>query len=246
MSQEDEDIEVAAAEEESELWLVSYADLMTLIACFFILMVAFANFDPKTFARKSREVSKSITKQDLDSDLMDDISTLKQEIEADPEFTAKVEAKINDKGLMLTFSSNALFDSGSADLKEDSKIMLESLVEVIKKKNEKFRIIVEGHTDDAPIIAGAKIKSNWNLSSLRASEVIYMFEQKSFNPKQLVSVGYADTRPIAPNKNDKGEKILENMAQNRRVVIKVIEPSSQIERKKMGLGIYFNEVDQEI
>jgi len=96
--------------------------------------------------------------------------------------------------------------------------------------------MVEGHTDPLPI-ATSIFPSNWELSSARAGAVIRVFEEKGFERPNLVSIGLADSRPILENKDTKGEWIPENMAKNRRVVVRVLYPASK--GMPLGLGVYF-------
>jgi chemotaxis protein MotB len=83
---------------------------------------------------------------------------------------------------------------------------------------------VEGHTDDSPISSG-RFPSNWELSSDRANLILRMLEAKGFPRPHLQSQGYADTRPIAPNRDDKGNVIPENRGLNRRITIKILKES---------------------
>ena len=90
-------------------------------------------------------------------------------------------------------------------------------------KAEKFRdyqITIEGHTDDAPI-STAQFPSNWELSTARASAVVHYFLEQGIAAQKLRAAGYADTFPVAPNRDSAGKPIPENQARNRRVVIKL-------------------------
>jgi chemotaxis protein MotB len=86
--------------------------------------------------------------------------------------------------------------------------------------NDAFEIRVEGHTDDVPI-ATAQFPSNWELSAARAIQVVKLFREIGISEKRLEAIGYADTRPIAPNRGPAGEALPENMSLNRRVMVRI-------------------------
>ncbi len=219
--------------DDSSGWLTSYADLMTLIACFFILMMAFANYDPAVFQRKAELMAQFFNGQtDVQNDKM---AVLMDELN---QISNKLEIKHNDQGLNITMNVKSLFRIGSADLNEDSVILIDSVIDKVFEINKDVRIVVEGHTDDIPIIGSRVYPSNWELSGARASTVVRKFETKGFKRSELVAVGFADTRPVKPNKDRKGNSIPENQLQNRRIVLKVLHPSKA--NVPLGLGVLFN------
>jgi chemotaxis protein MotB len=83
-----------------------------------------------------------------------------------------------------------------------------------------YRITVEGHTDDEPI-SSAQFPSNWELSAARAAAVVRFFAEHGIPANRLRAAGYAQTHPLAPNRDDAGNPIPENQAKNRRVVIEL-------------------------
>ncbi|KEO81627.1 flagellar motor protein MotB [Tumebacillus flagellatus] len=116
----------------------------------------------------------------------------------------------NAKGVQITLSDAALFDSGEAVLKPQAQKLLGGLSPFLGVlENE---IAVEGHTDNVPITSG-KFPSNWELSSQRAINVLHFFESTGVGHQRLHSVGYADTVPLVENDSD------EHRSQNRRVNI---------------------------
>lgn len=176
-------------------WLVNYADLMTELVCFFIILYALsAALDPN-----QQKVQKEVK------------STAE-------ETNAPVETKMTKDGLEITLKETegaALFESGKADLTEHAKEVIDKIVPVfLKVPND---IVVEGHTDNDRVIAGkTPFASNWELSSARATNVVkYLIEQKSIPPNRLAAIGYGEYRPIVPNDTIQGK------ARNRRVVFLV-------------------------
>jgi chemotaxis protein MotB len=222
-------------------WLTSYADMMTLIACFFILLTSFANYDPVTFGMKSKMVADHFMGEKKYKEKLDEMSELKEAVQSDQQLSGMSKIEIVNDTLEITFSGSTLFPSGSSELKDAALESLDVMIELIKLNNPEYRIIVEGHTDGSPTRNSARFRSNWDLSGSRAASIVERFEKFSFDPKQLVSIGYGDTKPIFENFDKNGQANLEHMALNRRVVIKVLRPNSQITREKLGLGVYFQD-----
>lgn len=175
-------------------WLINYADLMTEIAAFFIMMYSMAAALSGTMQKAAVEVKE----------------TMKQENIAG-------EAKMTKEGLRITFEEQQkvpFFVSGSAELLPAMKIYIDKIAPVLKKgvdlKNNV--LIVEGHTDNIPI-ATAQFASNWELSTARATTVVkYLIQKHGIAPEKVAAIGYGEHKTIAPNDTDM------NKAKNRRVV----------------------------
>jgi chemotaxis protein MotB len=231
-------------EEGTEGWLVSYADLMTLIACFFILMMAFANYDPPGFNKKAKELSKHFNKGKYKSSEVK-MTQITEEISKHPELKKKLKISVKDDSLLLTFSGSTLFKEGQFLMIDDSVILLDSLIDIIKSINPDFRIFVEGHTGSRKDVKASIFNSSWVLSGARSASIIERFEYFGFDPQKLILIGKGDSSPLAENFNKKGELILENQMVNRRVMIKVLEPLEKVKQMKMGLGVYFKDSVEE-
>lgn len=219
-------------------WLLSYADMMTLIACFFILMMAFANYDPIGFTKKTIEVSKHFNKDKYKSSATK-LKILEEEIAVHPELKNKLKVSIKNDQLYIKISGSTLFDKGKFQLDEEAKIKVDALIDLIKNKDVNYKIITEGHTNNLPPSSKSPLPSNWALSSARAASIIQRFEYFGFDPLHLVPIGMSDTQPILPNENDNGEPIEANQKMNDRVLIKVIQNFNESRKVKMGLGVFF-------
>ncbi|MFC1570699.1 OmpA family protein [Candidatus Omnitrophota bacterium] len=123
--------------------------------------------------------------------------------------------RLTKDGLVIVLSDDILFDSGKADLKKAAYPVLDKVIAIIKKKVPDKNIGVSGHTDNVPITY-SKWKSNWELSSARATNVLYYLEGKGIPPKQLSATGYGEHRPIASNDTAAGR------SKNRRVEIVIL------------------------
>jgi chemotaxis protein MotB len=133
-------------------------------------------------------------------------------------------AELKEKGdriITLIMSSGTFFESGSSSLSASGKAILREVAANLKaEKFRDYQITVEGHTDDAPI-STAQFPSNWELSTARAAAVVHYFLEQGISAQKLRAAGYADTFPIAPNRDVHGKAIPEHQARNRRVVIKL-------------------------
>lgn len=126
-----------------------------------------------------------------------------------------LEAKIEDRGLVIKISNNLInFPPGSAKLNPANQRILSEIGELVFSKFQIHLIRVEGHTDSEPTSAGSMYPTNWELSSARSSAVINFFINKyKLSPKLFVVMGYADTIPLPGSDKNPG--------MNRRVEIVV-------------------------
>ncbi|MBI3323405.1 MAG: OmpA family protein [Candidatus Omnitrophica bacterium] len=136
----------------------------------------------------------------------------------------QVKLEMAERGLVLTFMAEVLFDSGKAEIKEEAQEALSKVANVIQQKVADREIAIEGHTDNEPIkLSGWK--SNWELSTGRATSVLHFLEDDGVNPRRLVASGYGEYRPVAGNDAPEGRQ------KNRRVEI-VIVPKQLTQRER--------------
>jgi len=129
-------------------------------------------------------------------------------------FQNKVALSITQRGLVISLKEAGFFDSGSAKLKQDSILTLRGIAEGLQQYANRFR--VEGHTDSVPI-RSSEFRSNWELSTARATNVIhFLVESAGFSPNVLSAVGYGEFQPLVANDTP------EQRAKNRRVDIVVL------------------------
>ncbi|MGB8955040.1 MAG: OmpA family protein, partial [Tumebacillaceae bacterium] len=151
------------------------------------------------------------------------LDDLKKKIEkdiAENNLAGKVSVLDTDKGVQIILNDAALFESGSATLKEQALHVLGGMAPFLVIVPNK--VTVEGHTDNVPISSG-KFPSNWELSATRAINVVHFFESAGLPHDRLRAAGYADTQPLGPNDTDA------NRAANRRVnliVERLYKPAS--------------------
>jgi len=209
-------------------WLQTYGDLMSLLLCFFILIVSFSNTEMvklrKAFASlhgalgvMPQQAIINLNNQKPMPDLTDYqrmilMKTLQglTKFLQENDIHEEVGLELTSKGIRLRISNPLLFELGRAELKPEILPVLSKLAELTKSWPSQIR--VEGHTDDLPIHT-AKYPSNWWLSSARAMSVLEYFEDEGSSPLKLSAVGYAEFRPLVSNDSE------ESRAKNRRVEI---------------------------
>ncbi len=240
-------------EGESAGWLMTYGDMMTLLLCFFVLLFAMSETQMDSFAQLVNSLKSAIGKQEVpeagtregldmiarDSqlsvvDAVDELGGLiKKEVtdiisEVD-EFIIKnslsgqIQSKEDGRGAVITISDMVLFPPGAAEFNTAGKDLLQQVSEMLKQFD--YHIKVEGHTDSIPIYT-KQFKSNWELSSSRASEIVRFFIENGIPPTQLSAEGFAEFRPVASNTTEEGR------SQNRRV--EIVYERSKIQQKVMA------------
>ena len=214
-------------------WLTTYSDLVTLLLCFFVLLYSFSSVDAEKFQQimasfqggagvlnggTSMDFPIEFTEDDLEAELvklLKDLEDYADTLGLNEEITFKVE----ERGLVVRFMDNVLFDSGKADLKPESIEILHSVAEILNREEFVDRHIkVEGHTDTDPIVRSSKYPTNWELSSARATNVLrQLVEVEKIDGNRISSSGYSFYRPIVPNDTP------DNKARNRRVDIVILK-----------------------
>ncbi len=127
----------------------------------------------------------------------------------------QVRLSMQEKGLVVTFVAEILFDSGKAKLKENSIDVLGKVARVLREEVPGNTVGIEGHTDDQPI-KYSPWKSNWELSAQRALSVLHFLEEQGVGSKRLFASGYGEFSPVASNESEEGKSL------NRRVEIVIV------------------------
>ena len=203
-------------EEEDESWLLTYADAITLLMAFFVMLVSFSKIDLPTF-------------EDVMAGIKDEIGTgmtvstttqMTQELESavfEMQAEKVVDVQKTDRGITIEMAAGAFFIPGTATLRKEALPIIESMaVTFAKEKFKYFSIAIEGHTDDDPINT-PQFPSNWELSAGRSAAVAKYFIEIGLHPYRQTVTGFSDTRPKFPNRDKMGAAIPENQARNRRV-----------------------------
>ncbi len=126
-----------------------------------------------------------------------------------------ISLSMDERGLAIILSDEILFDSGKAEVKGSAYPILDKLSDVVVKKVADKNVGVSGHTDNEPITYSGW-KSNWELSTARATNVLHYMVGKGVLPEKLSATGYGEHRPVASNDT------VEGRSKNRRVEILIL------------------------
>lgn len=211
-------------------WMVSYADFITLLFAFFTTMYAISQVDLvklDRFAGSMKSALKAPEHKEAAPPIIEGIkppnyddtkhyedAKLEKEIRGNFEKSGIIEhASISrdERGVRISLGDTVLFDTGSAELKEEARPLLSAVAEIIRATHNE--IFIEGHTDNIPI-RNSRYSSNWELSTARAMSVLMsLLRDYHFAPERFAAAGYGEHRPIASNASPEGRM------KNRRVDI---------------------------
>ena len=229
--------------ENNERWLITYADLITLLLAFFIMMYVFSKKDAQKYDEVVGHLKTIFTgasstsgqakvgppvpfdlpikiAQGSSEEVQKKLKNELQSLTSNSASQKNISVFVDERGTVVRILDKAFFDEGKADFKEKAKKALDKIVPVLKSTNNNIRI--EGHTDNVPI-STHEFRSNWELSVRRATEVVrYLIERYDFSPEKISAVGYAEHRPIASNDT------AENRALNRRIEIIIMKSTKEL------------------
>ena len=216
------------------VWVISFADLMTLLLAFFILLYSMSKLDAdkylalsgslrKTYGTESKlntgtlvsenfnlDGSNIVSVNDILNKKLDEILKNINIFISQHQLQNIVKAYIDERGVVINISESMLFKAGDDNLTPQSRIILNYLMELFQ--TFPYPILIEGHTDNTPV-ESVRFPSNWELSTLRACNVIKYFISKGISADRLSAEGFGEFRPIANNTTESGK------AMNRRVEI---------------------------
>lgn len=203
-------------------WVTPYGNLMTFLMIFFFLLYAYTYFlHDIDYERLMNRIQAQLANLDFKSSM-----ELKKR-EKETEFAQKLREYMQEKGLTdaaqisitakkirVMFSEQAvLFASGSAELDQQAKNVLNDLADLISTLPQEGKIIIEGHTDNIPIKT-KEYSNNMELSIARAISVLnYFIKEKNLSAERFAIAGYGEYRPIVDNDTE------ENRSKNRRIEI---------------------------
>ncbi|HEY8890005.1 MAG TPA: flagellar motor protein MotB [Clostridium sp.] len=220
-------------------WLTTFADTMTLLLTFFIVLYSISTVDASKFKQVALSLQSQLTGETGKSGLnfnvtngdvplvgkplsatyntndTQEIYTKVQSFIKDKKLQSTVVIKSDNRGVILQLRENIIFESANSQIIAKSIPVLNSINTLIATfPND---IVIEGHTDNQPI-SNSKYKNNWQLSSDRALVVLEYFVdiKGQKQPNRFTSVACGEYEPIAPNNNE------ENRALNRRVNILIV------------------------
>jgi len=193
-------------------WLLSYADLVTLLLAFFTTLYAASTVNATKLSVDAEPGSSTPVRQTAMEELRSRLDAeLAEVIEA-----SRVEVTRDIRGLVVSLPEDAAFPVASSIVAPSAYDIIGRVAAAVQALPNAIRI--EGHTDDVPIRT-AKYSSNWELSTARASAVVaYLITEVGIDPTRLSAAGYGEFHPVVPNDS------AGNRARNRRIDIVVLEP----------------------
>ncbi|MEW9080423.1 flagellar motor protein MotB [Terrisporobacter glycolicus] len=213
-------------------WLDTYADTITLLLTFFILLYSMSSVDSKKLNELSNALQRSLrgdvkveelsdikeiaTKNEKSTEQIQEdlVKKLNETIEANS-FTDVIKVRDEDRGVVLQLDETILFDPGKADLKKKSQNVLNMVTKIVKDLPND--VLIEGNTDDVPMF-NKEFQSNWELSTARAVSVVkYFVSTKNLDPTRFSVKGYGEYKPLVENDSTKNRMI------NRRVDILIVK-----------------------
>ena len=229
-------------------YLITYADLITLLLGLFVILYAASQVDEERYKEVSNAFSeyfKSTKEQVLQGSggvmaghkngipepIMQNASpksledVAKQATESLGMYLQKglISIRSSQNELVVALPEQLLFKSGKADVEPQGVPVLDSIANIIRDVD--FQITVDGHTDDVPIRT-FRYESNWHLSVARAMNVAYKLITRGIKQENLIVRGFGEQMPVADNQTETGR------AKNRRVEITVSNLPSKMLSKE--------------
>ncbi|AHF09958.1 MULTISPECIES: flagellar motor protein MotB [Dehalobacter] len=219
-----------------ESWLLPYSDLLTLLLALFIVMFAISQVDKVKLQQLSEsfkeifaggasflekesdqvvELEPSSSENDSASALeQDKMADIKKQLEKEiyeSGYYNNVKVNLDKEGLQIVIQDVMLFASGDAEILDAFSPLLLQIGKMLNDMDNDIKVV--GHTDDRPIHT-EKFRSNWELSAIRAINVMnFLVDQGGMNPERFSVQGYGQYSPISDNTIEEGR------AENRRVEI---------------------------
>ncbi|MBU0632689.1 flagellar motor protein MotB [bacterium] len=219
-------------------WLAAFGDLMSLLLCFFVLLLSMSSMDAKKVSEAIGSLSGAMSV--LEGGAKTEISKLRIQESTPIESQTETSEAVNrisqavldanemmekghgpaisveeaEEGFVINLPSSLLFKVGSATIEnEDALLFLKRIALIIEQLPNEMDIMVKGHTDNAPLGKNSPYKDNWELSSSRAIAVLKELINDGVKPDRISAAGYAEFSPIATNATAEGRE------RNRRVEI---------------------------
>ncbi|MEQ1878495.1 MAG: OmpA family protein [Bdellovibrionia bacterium] len=197
---------------ENEVWIYSYADLVTNLLAFFLMVIAIQNTNQSTAQAIRDSIAKVTGKGGGKGNVEQEFAFVVTQFFKDARLKNMAAVQKDTDGVSLTFSGGLFFDTLSAELKPEAQDVLIKLAPLLAKLPKDLRVDVGGHSDARPIQPEESdlYPSNWELSAARAAAVVRFLTEKGVDQNRLRAIGYASTQPVS-----------KDFDQNRRVVIRV-------------------------
>lgn len=228
--------------ENHERWLVSYADFITLLFAFFVVMYAVSSVNEGKYRVLSESMLQAFTNHKplgqmalIEMPLEQTRPALEEQFQKKPDdfqvyikvansveslklSSQDVSVEHTARGISIRIKDDVLFDSGKVEMKPAVKELLDLIADLVRDLPN--LISVEGHTDAVPIQTPA-FPSNWELSAARATALVrYFINDQHLAPERFSATGFGGERPLASNATSQGR------AMNRRVEVVILRETT--------------------
>ena len=228
---------IAYDHENHDRWLISYADFITLLFAFFVVMYAISAVNeskyrvlasslgdafgrapvageaPPPLPSSPGQPSRTSPNVQEEQAHMTKMASTLLDVMAPLVKEGKVRVTQSRRGVSIEINANVLFEPGRAELQPGSLTVLRAVAD--KLRNEPFNLEITGHTDLLPI-SNSVFASNWELSAVRATSVVRLMAENGIAPERMLAIGREASKPIAPNNTPEGR------SRNRRVELMIL------------------------
>jgi len=218
-----------------EDWLTTYADAITLLMAFFVVMFSMSEIKQEKLEQFQSSIDAALgSKTALGMPTPKHVKATEDKPSAYYGLATNLKGRLHKvaqkgeisvaktrKGVYVDVFTDHFYEPGGFTIRPKmQKVLDEIALEMRPRFLEDYKIEIVGHTDDTPI-HGKPIDSNWALSSVRAARLARSMIERGIEPERLRAIGAADTKPVADNRNKDGSPNPEGRAKNRRVQIKI-------------------------
>lgn len=207
-------------EDNVDSWLMSYADMITLLLSFFVIFVATSKPQENELAAATKGMHERFGTLSLETPF-DGVYRDMVGVVASNNQDRNIAIEKTSRGVQVELSALNFFQSDSADISTEQLPALMELAQAMKKgKLTNCIIEIEGHTDDTPVDS-PEFASNWELAAARATRIVRLLIEQGVEPEKLRATSFAQTQPVVPNEDAHGAPIPQNKEKNQRVVIRM-------------------------
>jgi chemotaxis protein MotB len=224
-----------ANEEDSEDWIVSFADLVTVLLCFFILYFT----DPtekqiiqdiveifKTGDKEVEEIPRTGASLQLsrkDAEMLSSIETGAIDLTKGIEKYGIDFALVRERTeLVLRLGDSNMFNIGKFDVTPQGRKVLFSIADKLKPHANKINVIIEAHTDSSPVVGSKNYINNMSLSAIRAASAGNVFIEAGFDENMVFVTGFGASKLLVKDRDDNGEFLPNKAIKNRRIEIRIV------------------------
>ena len=231
-------------------WLAAFGDLMSLLLCFFVLLLSMSSMDAKKISEAIGSLSGAMSvveggvKTEISKERIQQSTPIESTSESSEAVNRVAQAVIDanemmekghgpaisveeaQEGFVIQLPASLLFKSGSATIEnEDALLFLKRVALIVEELPNSMEVAVQGHTDNQGPGKNSVFKDNWELSSARGISVLQELLLDGVDPKRIHASGHAEFKPLATNVTKTGRE------KNRRVELHFYGTESEKESK---------------